>query len=158
MKFIPQRYWKTCPPVNIITTGTAREKESQERVLLVEDLQQFLKISISEGTINNRSYFELVVALFSGVFIVSRQRVIFTGRVQGVGFRHSTKVIAQGFEVTGFVRNQDDGTVEMVAGGEASEVDRFIVAVQEQMSGLITNTRFSLRVDHEQFTGFTIRY
>ena len=89
---------------------------------------------------------------------MSRQRVIFTGRVQGVGFRHSTKVIAQGFQVTGFVCNQVDGTVEMVADGEGSEVDRFIVAVQEQMSGLITDTRFSLRVDHEKFTRFTIRY
>ena len=89
---------------------------------------------------------------------MSRQRVIFTGRVQGVGFRHSTKVIAQGFQVTGFVCNQDDGTVEMVADGERLEVEQFIFTVQEQMSGLITNTRISVLDKDEHFTGFTIRY
>ena len=33
------------------------------------------------------------------------KRTFYSGRVQGVGFRYSTKQIAMGFEVTGTVRN-----------------------------------------------------
>ena len=43
--------------------------------------------------------------------------VIFVGRVQGVGFRWTTKNLADGFEVTGYVKNLPNGTVEMVAEG-----------------------------------------
>ena len=45
------------------------------------------------------------------------RRIIFHGRVQGVGFRYTTHRIARGFPVTGFVRNLTDGTVELVACG-----------------------------------------
>ncbi|MEE3179555.1 MAG: acylphosphatase [Verrucomicrobiota bacterium] len=39
------------------------------------------------------------------------KRVIFSGRVQGVGFRYTTREIATGFDVVGAVRNLPDGTV-----------------------------------------------
>lgn len=58
------------------------------------------------------------------------RRVIFHGRVQGVGFRYTTHRIARGFSVTGFVRNLADGTVEMIACGGPSEVQRFVDAVK----------------------------
>ena len=33
------------------------------------------------------------------------------GRVQGVGFRYMTKVVADLIGITGIVRNEDDGSV-----------------------------------------------
>ncbi len=57
------------------------------------------------------------------------RRAIYSGRVQGVGFRYSVKQIAVGFDVTGWVRNLPDGTVELLASGEASEVESFLDAV-----------------------------
>ncbi len=57
------------------------------------------------------------------------QKVYYDGRVQGVGFRFTTKQIASGYEVTGWVRNADDGRVEMLAAGEEQEVEDFLEAV-----------------------------
>jgi acylphosphatase len=63
---------------------------------------------------------------------VSARRVIFEGRVQGVGFRYTCKDIAKGFEVVGTVRNLPDGTVELEVGGESSEVESFINEIAEE--------------------------
>ncbi|MEM9479940.1 MAG: acylphosphatase [Verrucomicrobiota bacterium] len=60
------------------------------------------------------------------------RRVYFTGRVQGVGFRYSTKEIAKGFDVTGWIKNLNDGRVEMLVKGDEEEVDSFIEDITEQ--------------------------
>ena len=40
-----------------------------------------------------------------------RKRIVFHGRVQGVGFRYTAKYLAQSLELTGWVRNESDGDV-----------------------------------------------
>ena len=62
------------------------------------------------------------------------KRAIFGGRVQGVGFRFSTKQIATGFDVVGWVRNLPDGTVELQVKGEGPEVDEFLLEIRENSS------------------------
>ena len=42
---------------------------------------------------------------------IKRYRIVFSGLVQGVGFRYETWTIAQKLELTGFVENLSDGTV-----------------------------------------------
>ena len=42
-----------------------------------------------------------------------RQRIVFHGRVQGVGFRYTAKYLAQSLGLTGWVENEFDGTVIM---------------------------------------------
>lgn len=58
-----------------------------------------------------------------------RVRVIYHGRVQGVGFRATAQHIATEFAISGYVRNRDDGSVELEAQGEAAEVQRFLDAL-----------------------------
>jgi acylphosphatase len=41
-----------------------------------------------------------------------RLHLLYSGRVQGVGFRYTVKSVANGFELTGIVRNLPDGRVE----------------------------------------------
>ncbi len=53
----------------------------------------------------------------------------FSGTVQGVGFRFTVKRIANGYEVTGFVRNLPDRCVEVVAEGDREVVKSFIDAI-----------------------------
>jgi acylphosphatase len=52
-----------------------------------------------------------------------RAHVIITGRVQGVFFRVETQRAAEGFGVSGWVRNKRDGTVEAVFEGRQEDVD-----------------------------------
>ena len=49
-----------------------------------------------------------------GVTAGCRKRLVVKGRVQGVGFRFHVIRLASGYDVTGFVRNQPDGSVEVV--------------------------------------------
>ncbi len=62
------------------------------------------------------------------------KRVIFEGRVQGVGFRYTVKDLSRGFDVCGWVRNLSDGSVEMQAMGSADEVESFIKEIAEESS------------------------
>jgi acylphosphatase len=63
---------------------------------------------------------------------VIARRVIFEGRVQGVGFRYTTKDIARGFDVCGTVKNLPEGTVEMEVMGEREEVEAFLKEIAEE--------------------------
>ena len=62
-----------------------------------------------------------------------RRSILFSGRVQGVGFRYLTRELAADFRVTGYVKNLPDGRVETVIEGESDEVDRFHRAVSRRM-------------------------
>jgi acylphosphatase len=65
------------------------------------------------------------------------RQVFYEGRVQGVGFRWTTKRIAQGFDVTGTVRNLPDGRVELQVCGD--EVAEFLTEIRESaLAGHIT--------------------
>ena len=51
-----------------------------------------------------------------------RRRVVYTGRVHGVGFRFTARRIAGKVPVTGYVRNLPDGRVELLAEGEPKTI------------------------------------
>ena len=55
--------------------------------------------------------------------VQKRIHIFIAGRVQGVFFRQSTRVMAIKNNVTGLVRNLDDGRVEIVAEGEESNIN-----------------------------------
>lgn len=66
----------------------------------------------------------------------TRKRLVFHGRVQGVGFRYKAKYLASSLGLTGWVRNEYDGTVHMEVQGskpmiyklmEGLNRDRYIV-------------------------------
>jgi acylphosphatase len=67
-----------------------------------------------------------------------RMTVVYSGRVQGVGFRYTVKSITPGFEVTGTVRNLDDGRVELIAEGEGEELVAFRQAIRDSGLGRLT--------------------
>ena len=55
-----------------------------------------------------------------------RAHLLITGIVQGVGYRWSCRRAALGIGVTGWVRNLDDGRVEVVAQGTREQVEQLI--------------------------------
>ena len=63
------------------------------------------------------------------------KRIVFAGKVQGVGFRYATKEIARSFEVCGWVKNMPDGTVELQIMAETdSELEGFLNELTEESS------------------------
>ncbi|MBV8587169.1 MAG: acylphosphatase [Verrucomicrobia bacterium] len=58
--------------------------------------------------------------------MTTAKRVLYEGRVQGVGFRFRVKEIAQGFDVVGTVQNLADGRVQLMAQGEPDELEAFL--------------------------------
>jgi acylphosphatase len=57
------------------------------------------------------------------------------GRVQGVGFREFTRTIAQRLGIAGWVRNSDDGAVELAAAGNPSQIETLLAAVRRGPAG-----------------------
>ena len=54
-----------------------------------------------------------------------RRRILFTGTVQGVGFRFTSKSMAENHHLTGWVKNLDDGDVLVEAQGRAEDIASF---------------------------------
>ena len=86
-----------------------------------------------------------------------RYDVAFTGRVQGVFFRATAERLARGFDVAGWVRNEPDGSVRLVAEGRRDELDRFLNAIQQAKRSNIDEARITEVEATGQFDGFSVR-
>src|SRR5215217_5500219 len=64
---------------------------------------------------------------------MNRRTYYFSGHVQGVGFRYTARQAAQGHQVTGFVRNLDDGRVELIMEGPDTETDAVVETIRSQL-------------------------
>ena len=62
-----------------------------------------------------------------------RKRIVFGGRVQGVGFRYLTRRAADLIGVTGWVRNELDGTVTLEIQGTEEQVDGTLLALKHMI-------------------------
>ena len=84
-------------------------------------------------------------------------RVLYSGNVQGVGFRYTVKSVATGFDVTGTVRNLTGGGVELVAEGTRDELDAFRQAIRESgLDHFIRDEQLSWAEAVGEFRGFEI--
>lgn len=59
-----------------------------------------------------------------------RRRIVFTGWVQGVGFRFRARCAAELYGCTGFARNEGDGSVTVELQGEEESIEQVILAVE----------------------------
>lgn len=69
--------------------------------------------------------------------MVTRERAIFQGRVQGVGFRARARNVAKRYPVTGWVRNEPDGTVMLEVQGTENDLDAFFSELRKRTAGLV---------------------
>lgn len=83
--------------------------------------------------------------------------IIVSGRVQGVGFRYSALCKAEELGITGWVRNTQDGKVEIEASGELQNLNTFIDWMKIGPARAIIGT-FSVTdiLPARTFTQFTI--
>jgi len=72
-----------------------------------------------------------------------------TGRVQGVGFREFTRTIAQRLGIAGWVRNREDGCVEVAAFGKASQIETLLAALRRGPAGGSVHEVRKLPIDEQ---------
>ena len=87
-----------------------------------------------------------------------RREVYYQGRVQGVGFRYTTRRIASRLAVTGYVKNLPDGRVLLVAQGQPGELDRLQAAVRAELGNYIADVGQSVGPAIGEFSGFDVRF
>lgn len=80
------------------------------------------------------------------------------GRVQGVFFRASTRDKARELGLTGFVRNEKDGSVYIEVFGEAKMLEEFLAWCKlGPKNAVVEDLKFSQAPD-QQFSSFEIRH
>ena len=88
---------------------------------------------------------------------MKRYHIIYVGQVQGVGFRYTLSILAKRYNLTGYVKNLDNGNVEVEIQGE--DVDYFLKESLDN-TGFIRVDDYSYKyiniINNEK--GFQIRY
>jgi acylphosphatase len=86
------------------------------------------------------------------------KHIIYTGRVQGVGFRFTAERIARRYELFGFVKNLPTGQVEMVAQGHPDDVGDCLRDISETFGSGISDTACSSISVNKKYAGFGITF
>lgn len=80
------------------------------------------------------------------------------GRVQGVGFRYFVAEQAERLEVTGWVRNRWDGSVEVTAEGTRKALERLIIQLERgPASAYVSRVQVQWGEATGEFTSFRVR-
>lgn len=94
----------------------------------------------------------------AGQIAMQRRTYVFSGHVQGVGFRYTARHCAARREVTGYVRNLPDGRVELVVEGPDAEMDAVVEALTAEMGRNISRTTCDTSRATGEFHGFGVRH
>jgi len=89
---------------------------------------------------------------------VKRWHIYFSGRVQGVGFRYTSRQVAQRYEVSGWVKNLPNGTVEMIVEGTADQLKMYVADVTDSTHGHVTDKQTTKSDATGEFSGMEIRH
>ena len=86
-----------------------------------------------------------------------RKHIVFYGRVQGVGFRYTAKYLARSLELTGWVKNDWDGTVTMEVQGREQLINKLLTGLNHSRFISIewTDTK---EIPLEEERGFDVKY
>ncbi len=85
-----------------------------------------------------------------------RLHVFLSGLVQGVGMRFFVKNQAESLGLTGFVRNLEDGRVEIIAEGSEKQLKELLKRLENNAVGNITNVELDWEKPAGQYTEFVI--
>jgi len=87
-----------------------------------------------------------------------RKKINYKGRVQGVGFRWNTEKAVERFDVTGYVKNLPNGSVEVLLEGCSGEVLKAENSVEERMRGYWTEKASEELPGYHHWQEFKIHY
>ena len=84
--------------------------------------------------------------------------IIFSGTVQGVGFRFTVQRHAQRLGLKGWVKNLPDGTVEILVEGLNETIDEFCQNIEDDFEGYIQDRDIHTKPAESKFAHFQIKY
>lgn len=87
---------------------------------------------------------------------VIRRRIEFSGQVQGVGFRATARDCAMTRDVSGWVRNEPDGSVAMEIQGRAHDVEAVLGQLRSRMGSKIAAEQSTTMELSEEARAFVI--
>jgi len=88
---------------------------------------------------------------------MERHTVVYRGDVQGVGFRWRTVRAVEGLSVTGYVRNESDGTVRLVLEGAAEDLRAARARIRTLLRGHIAGEDERVGAATGEFPDFAVR-
>ncbi|MCC7294140.1 MAG: acylphosphatase [Phycisphaerales bacterium] len=87
-----------------------------------------------------------------------RRTLLFSGRVQGVGFRATTVSLARELLLSGYAMNLPDGRVEVMAEGTPADLNALRERIVRRFAGDLREVTSSESAATGEFAGFRIRY
>jgi acylphosphatase len=84
------------------------------------------------------------------------RRYLVHGRVQGVGFRHFVRTVAEAFDMCGYVRNTGDGSVEIVVSGSSENHRSFREQIEIGPSAARVDRVVTEEREEERFSDFRV--
>jgi len=83
---------------------------------------------------------------------------IFSGRVQGVGFRYTIRQIAAKYPVKGYVKNQSNGTVKLLVQADENAIELFFSEIKRYFSENIRDVSKNIVTSAKNYSNFDIKY
>jgi len=87
-----------------------------------------------------------------------RIHTFYSGRVQGVGFRFTAVEIARRLGISGWVKNLDDGRVELVGEANEERLEIFLAEINRYFSNYIHNVDVNWQDATNEFKDFIIEF
>ncbi len=83
---------------------------------------------------------------------------LFSGYVQGVGFRYTARRVAQSLGLVGWVKNCYDGRVELVAEGEEDTLQQMLTQLNCTFEDYVKHSDVAWSEGTGEFSSFSIRF
>jgi len=89
---------------------------------------------------------------------MKRTHILYSGRVQGVGFRFTAERVAVELGLAGWVKNLVDGRVELLCEGEEEKLKKLINKIKEYFADYIQDVEVNWQETTGEFKDFRIRF